>query len=254
MATQLVDAPEAQSPLGRPGPIVELALTLPIFILYHIGVVFLDVRNATDWVTGPLLRFANGDRLAYVGLTLVLGGAFAVVLGLAGKGTTFRGSRFIQAIVEGTLLAIVMRLAGGFAVSRVFAGAASGPLNAGMFTNVVMSLGAGFYEEIAFRVILFGLGAKLWVKLFAGATMGVISGVRPAIGIKSILILTLWALACAVAFSGVHYVGSLGEAFEARSFLYRAVLGIVLTLIYLTRGFATAVWAHAIYDVWVLAL
>ncbi len=249
MATQL--APEAQSPLGRPGPIVELALTLPIFVLYHVGVIFLDVRNATDWVTGPLLRFANGDRLAYVGLTLVLGGAFAVVLGLVGKGTTFRGTRFVQAIIEGAVLAIVMRLAGGFAVSKVFAGAA-GALSGGMYTNVVMSLGAGFYEEIAFRVILFGLGAKLWVKLFAGATMGVISGERPAIGVKSILILTLWMLTCAVAFSGVHYVGALGDTFEARSFLYRAVLGIVLTLIYLTRGFATAVWAHAIYDVWVL--
>jgi hypothetical protein len=242
------------SPLGRPGPIVELALTLPIFVLYHVGVIFLDVRNATDWVTGPLLRFANGDRLAYVGLTLVLGGAFAVVLGIAGKGTTFRASRFAQALVEGIVLAVLMRLAGGFAVNKVFAAAAPAGLAApaGTFTNLVMSLGAGFYEEIAFRVILFGTGAKLWVRLFAGQTMGVLSGVRPPLGVKTILVFALWSLACAIAFSGIHYVGSLGDPFEARSFLYRAVLGLVLTLIYLTRGFATAVWAHAIYDVWVL--
>ena len=30
------------------------------------------------------------------------------------------------------------------------------------------------------------------------------------------------------------------------------VLGLVLTLIYATRGFAAAVWTHALYDVWVL--
>ena len=36
----------------------------------------------------------------------------------------------------------------------------------GPFTGVVMALGAGFYEEIAFRVLFFGLGAKLLVWLF----------------------------------------------------------------------------------------
>jgi hypothetical protein len=117
-----------------------------------------------------------------------------------------------------------------------------------------MSLGAGFYEEIAFRVILFGVGAKVWIHVFAGATMGVLSGSRPPLGGKTLLVFGLWSLACAIAFSGVHYVGSLGEAFEARSFLYRAVLGLVLTVVYLTRGFATAVWTHTLYDVWVLVL
>jgi hypothetical protein len=32
------------------------------------------------------------------------------------------------------------------------------------------------------------------------------------------------------------------------------LLGLALTLIYVTRGFAAAVWAHATYDVWVLVL
>jgi len=32
----------------------------------------------------------------------------------------------------------------------------------------------------------------------------------------------------------------------------RAVLGLALTLVYSMRGFAAAVWTHALYDVWVL--
>ncbi len=36
-----------------------------------------------------------------------------------------------------------------------------------IFTGVVMSLGAGFYEEIAFRAGLYGLGA-LGIKFFFG--------------------------------------------------------------------------------------
>ena len=35
----------------------------------------------------------------------------------------------------------------------------------GRFVGFVMSLGAGFYEELTFRVVLFGLGAKLLVWL-----------------------------------------------------------------------------------------
>ena len=66
------------------------------------------------------------------------------------------------------------------------------------------------------------------------------------------LVMLGWAIACAVIFSGVHYVGPLSDDFKLTSFTFRAVLGLVLTLIFVLRGFAAAVWTHAIYDVWVL--
>jgi len=69
---------------------------------------------------------------------------------------------------------------------------------------------------------------------------------------RSILIMAAWACVCAVIFSGVHYVGPLSDSFKLTSFTFRAVLGLALTLIFATRGFAAAVWTHAIYDVWVL--
>jgi hypothetical protein len=63
-----------------------------------------------------------------------------------------------------------------------------------------------------------------------------------------------WAVACAGIFSGVHSVGALGDPFDGRSFVARGVLGLALTTVYVTRGFATAVWTHALYDIWVLVL
>jgi hypothetical protein len=66
--------------------------------------------------------------------------------------------------------------------------------------------------------------------------------------------MAVWALACAACFSGMHYVGALGDPFDARSFVARAVLGLALTLVYAMRGFAAAVWTHALYDIWVLVL
>jgi len=70
--------------------------------------------------------------------------------------------------------------------------------------------------------------------------------------VKRALLSLGWALAASLAFSAWHYVGDLGEPFELRSFVFRAVCGFAFTLIYAFRGFAPAVWTHTIYDAWVL--
>jgi hypothetical protein len=61
-----------------------------------------------------------------------------------------------------------------------------------------------------------------------------------------------WAIVSAAVFSGMHYIGPLGDAFDERSFVARAVLGLALTLVFAMRGFAAAGWTHALYDMWVL--
>jgi membrane protease YdiL (CAAX protease family) len=69
---------------------------------------------------------------------------------------------------------------------------------------------------------------------------------------KRFLVAVTWALVSSVAFSAWHYVGDLGDPFELRSFVFRAVCGLVFTAIYSFRGFAPAVWTHTIYDAWVM--
>jgi hypothetical protein len=150
-----------------------------------------------------------------------------------------------------------MRFAADYVVGKlpIHVGSASpGPLaHPDVLTGVVMSMGAGFYEELAFRVVLFGLGAKVLVWLFAKQRMGVVEGSR-RLSFRSVVLMLGWAVVCAGVFSGVHYVGALGDAINVQSFVFRMVLGLALTLIFVTRGFAAAVWAHALYDVWVLVL
>lgn len=218
-------------------PWADLALTLPIFVGYHLGVIALPVRNAADMVTSELVTLANNNILAYGALTLALGGAFVAVLVVLGRGHTLRFERFGMVVFEGIAYAIAMRLIAGFIVGRMF-------LAAGVesrFAGLVMSLGAGFYEEIAFRVILYGLGAKLISLLFP-----------LAVPFQRDLVKVGWALVAAVIFSGWHYVGVLGDSFDAKSFVFRTVCGLVFTVIYVFRGFAPAVWTHALYDIWVL--
>ena len=228
---------------GKPGAWGDLALTLPVFLTYQLGVVFLHVRNAADIVTSQLLDLARGDRLMYFGLTAAIGVAMVAFFAVAGRGQALRASKLVQIALEGAVYAVTMGVGTSWVVGKMFAGshaiASEGPL-----VGLVMSLGAGFYEELAFRAVLFGLGAKLLVALLGGRRSGA----------RAVVITVAWAIACAAVFSGMHYVGALGDTFDARSFAARMVLGLALTGVYAARGFAAAVWTHALYDVWVLVV
>ncbi len=221
------------------GAHVDLALTLPVFLAYHLGVVFLSIRNASDVVTGLLMQLCEGNTAVYLLLTLAIGVVFAGVLGWLGRGQTFRLAKFAQIAVEGVVYAFLMRLIAGYVVGSM----SLGKVTVHGFPGFIMSLGAGFYEELTYRLILFGLGAWLLrTVLFARGTM------------RGAIMTWTWALVCAAIFSAAHYVGPLGDKFELRSFVFRMVLGMLLTVIFVFRGFAAAVWAHAFYDVWVLVL
>ncbi len=227
------------------GPLADLALTLPIFVIYHLGVVWMDVQNAADMVTRELKSLASSSLPAYSGLTMAIGIVFAGILLLLGRGHTLRWQRFALVATEGVLYAVAMRLVASYVVGKVAldAGAPSTEQAPGFFTAVVLSLGAGLYEEIAFRVGLYGVGRRLLLAMMPEALPG-----------QKLMASLAWAALSAAVFSGWHYFGQFGEPFELRSFVFRWVCGLVFTLIFVFRGFAPVVWTHALYDIWVLAL
>jgi hypothetical protein len=236
----MAETPSA-APVAQPSDAwSDLALTLPLFVAYHLGVVFLPVRNAADIVTRELVTLAENNLAAYGGLTLAIGVVFVGILALIGRRQELRWQRFFWILLEGVLYAVAMRLIAGYVVGSLKLAEGADP--PGVFAAVVLSLGAGFYEEVAFRVILFGLGARL-LRLFA----------EPITDGKAQLMTFVWAVIAAFAFSAWHYVGALGDPFELRSFVFRWVCGLVFTAIYAFRGFAPVVWTHTVYDVWVLA-
>ena len=219
----------------------DLALVLPVFLGYHLGVVLLRVRNAADIVTEQLTRLAERHIAAYWGITLAIGVAMVAILMVLGRGQAFDRKRFAVVAAEGVVYAMLMRAAAGYAVGALpLAGAAGAGMPSGVWAGVVMSLGAGLYEEIAFRVGLFGLGALAIRAVFGGfVKLGFNLG---------------WAVVAAAVFAGWHYIGALGDSWDLRTFVFRFVCGLVLTSIYALRGFAPAVWTHVLFDVWVLTL
>lgn len=215
----------------------DLALIVPVFLGYHLGVITLDVRNAADIVTAELTQLASNNVALYWGLTLAIGLALVAVLTVLGRGQAFEPWRFALVIAEGGLYAILMSAAAAYVVGSLALAAGS---SVGFGAGVVMSLGAGLYEEIAFRVVLFGVPALL-IRLWVGP-------------LRRWLWTLAWAAVAAAVFSAWHYVGALGDPFELKSFVFRWVCGVAFTAIYVLRGFAPAVWTHALYDIWVLAL
>ena len=99
-----------------------------------------------------------------------------------------------------------------------------------------LSLGAGLYEELFFRVILVSGLFFLIHTIFSSKNTSYI----------------LASLIAALVFSGVHYVGEFGDSFEFASFLFRFLFGLALNVIYVIRGFGIAAWTHAVYDILVI--
>jgi len=97
---------------------------------------------------------------------------------------------------------------------------------------IALSLGAGLYEELFFRVILVSLLLYIFQKIFTSYNTSFIFA----------------ATIAALIFSGVHYIGEFGDFFTFSSFLFRFLFGLALNVIYVKRGFGIAAWTHAIYD------
>jgi membrane protease YdiL (CAAX protease family) len=100
-------------------------------------------------------------------------------------------------------------------------------------SQVVTYVGAGIYEEVLFRLLLFS----------------VLGGMLRLLQFPSLLAFLGAALASAAFFSAAHHLGPYGEAFDGYVFLFRTVAGVYFALLFQLRGFGIAVGAHACYDV-----
>lgn len=102
--------------------------------------------------------------------------------------------------------------------------------------QIALSLGAGLYEELFFRVILVGLLLYFFKKIFT----------------QKKIAFSLAAIVAALLFSGVHYIGDFADTLTLSSFLFRFLFGLALNVIYVVRGFGMAAWTHALYDLLVI--
>lgn len=219
----------------------SMILVLPLFILYQVGVLATGgVRNGVDFVTDLMWAAADGSLGTYLLINLGILAAFVGGIFALRKQGTFQPKLFPWVVAESTAYAMLLGSAVVLLMSSLGLDvllSTGGGGDYGIFTSIILSLGAGIYEETVFRLILMGgmfYAAAHWMKL------------PRWLAAVAALVLSSFI------FSAIHYVGPLADAFTLGSFIFRFFAGILLAGIFYLRGFAVAVYTHAIYDIIVM--
>ena len=230
-------------------PRYSLPFALPLLLCYQTLAVFLSrgphpLRNGADVILQSFFVAIAGTRgpLLFM-ICLIALGLWLVVRDARARGSRLRASVFWAMLGESVVLALAFGVVVGGLTSRVIGAlqaltlAPGGDLDLG--TRLMVSLGAGIYEELLFRVVL--------VALIAAAA-------RSVLGWRPVPAGALATVLGAAIFSAFHYIGPYGDRLEVYSFVFRAIAGLFFSALYLLRGFGITAWTHALYDVSLLVI
>jgi hypothetical protein len=213
---------------------------LPLLVVYEGGVLWLGgprpdlLRNGADgWLRTAVGAFGLNQMIVTPALVGVFFGAWSWIRrddrpdGLLGVCSGMLLECFLFALA-------LWGLSHGFApfLHSVGITLSSGPAVDPLFGRMVTFIGAGIYEEVLFRLILFS--GLVW--LFQQALL-------PKVGA-----VVLAAATSALLFSAAHHIGPYGEKMDSYIFLFRVMAGIYFAGVYQLRGFGVAAGTHACYD------
>lgn len=222
-------------------PWPTLVMLLPLLLAYEVGVLWYGgpnpdlIRNGADaWLRMALQAYGLGQLIVAPALVALI---FAIaswwrskdrpdgVLGICcGMALECFGFAVLLWGLSHGLAPLMQRL--GIALNQ------SPPVDPVM-ARLVTFIGAGIYEEILFRLVL-----------FSGLTLLLRLALTPRF--QALLIA---AVVSAFLFAAAHHVGPYGEPMNSYVFLFRFLAGLYFAVVYHCRGFAVAAGAHACYDV-----
>ncbi|MCP3902479.1 MAG: CPBP family intramembrane metalloprotease [Planctomycetes bacterium] len=230
-------------------PLQILVFLLPLIIAYELCLALLlpaaDGRSVnTVLAHKSLLQFFSAFGVADAG-GLFLGGIVIVVVMLAWH-VLAREAWRVDVRVAGfmALESLVLALPLIGLSHLVAAGAGAAPLAAtgavpafaefDVWSQMAISVGAGLYEELIFRMILIAVIHTLLVDL---AKMTHLTGAAIAIAIS------------AAAFTWYHDLLGPDGTVSGRRVLFYFLAGVYFGLVYVVRGFGLVVAVHAVYDI-----
>jgi hypothetical protein len=229
-------------------PRYSLLFALPLLVFYQVLALLLahgerSVRNGADVILQSLFTAVAGAWGPPLFMACLIGaGLWLVVRDMRARGSRLKVTVFLGMLAESAVLAGLFGLLVGGVTSGVLGllqMLALPPRPLDWWTHLMVSLGAGIYEELLFRVLLVGALAAAARALF---------GWRPVTAGAAATVLG------AAIFSAFHYIGPYGDRLEMYSFVFRMVAGLFFSALYLARGFGITAWTHALYDVLLLLI
>ena len=220
-------------------PLYSFLFTLPLFLLYEVGIFLISsrdidqLRNGADVLMRQVLESFGIYGMYGFGGTFLIGFLIAFIRQKKNLRTSEIESRFLlimffESIAWATLLVIMMiKIPTFLSLSN----------EDHLIQQVVLAIGAGIYEEFVFRVLLISGLAILFGLIFNWGEFG-----------KTFLSVII----SSAIFSIFHFFGSYGDTFSFPLFFVRFFAGIFLAMIYIFRGFGITAYAHSIYDLFVL--
>lgn len=221
--------------VARRDPAVSFLLLLPLGLLHLSG------RGKAEAGAYAIIEQGLEQLGAWAGWLLAIGlaaGVYLAVLRIQARRIPWRGGAMLLA-VEGIVWGLLL----GPLLSALTAlvSAQLQPLAMGFSEahgRLALAAGAGLYEELLFRA---GLMSALYVLIASFLKTFFPRDAADTFSFGAALVLS------AVAFSLAHVLGD-PSALDAGPFLFRAVAGVVLGLLFSWRGLAVVAYAHASYD------
>jgi len=230
-------------------PRYSLLFALPLLAFYQILAVLLStgprsIRNGADVILQGLFVAVAGrwGPLLFM-ICLIGGGLWLVARDMRAHGSRLRSRVFLGMLGESLALALAFGIVVGGITSGVIGLlqtlALASPGDLTWWTRLMVSLAAGIYEELLFRVLL--------VTALAATARALFGWTPVAAGVAATVL-------GAAIFSAFHYLGPYGDRLQVYSFVFRMIAGLFFSALYLLRGFGITAWTHALYDVSLLIL
>jgi membrane protease YdiL (CAAX protease family) len=219
-------------------PFYSFVITLPIFLIYELGLFlmrdteFSYIKNGADVLIEEAISTLGFD-IFYISSSLFLLVFFIVAYYQKRNYDSFKIYKsylflmLFESLIYASLLLFFLGSMGLYLMDISVEN---------VQFNLILSLGAGIYEELIFRVFSLFIFYRLVKFIFK--SMNHFSAQFFALFLSSIL------------FSLFHFIGA--ESFTQDAFTIRFIAGILLGLLYINRGFGITAITHSFYDIFVI--
>ena len=224
-------------------PLYSFIITLPIFLIYELGIFWMRniefnyIQNGADvLIEQTILKL--GFDVIYVSSIIFLFILLIIIyyqkrhFNSLSISRPYLGVMFLESMVYASILFFLM--------GNLYLMDAS---TNDIYCNMILSLGAGIYEELIFRVLLIYISYQSIKFLFR---LSKFSANFYAVIFSAIL------------FSLFHFIGEesflsiLDSPAVQYAFAARFIAGIFLAFLYVQRGFGITAITHSFYDIFVI--